>query len=369
MKKSFLVIFFITFYIICKTNIFAYELKFIGKVEEVYDDNIFAEASDKESDFITNILLGIDYNLGGRSYNIDFLANVNQQIYATHRDEDNNSQDAAVIIEKEFSRRDKFLISDTLINVPKPAGYSESFSRLGSVDGFTSNSASIKYTRDVLSSILFDVEYIHDYVINHADELSNTTTHSGISNLQFMFNAFNIVTTSYGYSHVQLEDNQNNVLQSITLSYEHLFSKRLSLFLGSGVDLTKTETESAKTVNGEITLADYVDDRSNLAISFTKGYSLAAGNTVVTDEWQVTCKGNRELTKRLGFEIDIFYGQSKEVESDFDYKFTGSSLGFAYDLSKYIALSASYSFTMGDSSNETDKMYRNNIFLTISAEY
>lgn len=376
----------------------AWEFILQGTARETFDDNINSAIETlfvkKKYDFITDIILGLGIRHEGKTYTLDIIGHVTQQLYARHFGLSNNNQDISLSFNKVFSELFSIVLTDSFQNYPEPNRFEELF---GSTEGrmrYWNNSFALNAALEVNRYYMISVSYTNQfskyfytrtrqYYINNyfysnylIQNLGYRFTQIARMQQEFHWNPSNNIYVFYEYQWTKQD--LDGILQTHRpgIGYRHDFTRQLyaEIRVSPDVVLPPHDIRSQYSMYGMqllispqepyfVTLYTYatlvhdVDDQTNARLTFTYENSIIANSADTTTNWRIAGDMTRQLLDRLSFTSSIFYGQIYYYTRRATNRLFGFSLSARYEFIEHLSGSISYDFTLNYTRQEGYRLF------------
>jgi len=349
-------------------------LEFIvrGSVNEMYDDNINSSSIDPESDWVTNLMLGVAVRSEGHTRELELAGNIYQSLHLENQEANEFYQDATLSINKSFSENIAITISDTFQHYPEAQSYGAMFERSGVEDGYIQNDFASGLILYVTHKLFINGVYNNSIVENESEIVADSISHNPGGIIGYHFNSANIVRAGYIYSLMRYDNNTQARGDTGYAEYERHLTRQLRGIVHGGYDYNEMEEGESLSSRWLVSLIDDVDERNELNISFLKESSISNIINDTYNYWRVSGTLSREVSLRTSVNAEIFYGEGFYEISRVKNKFAGLSFDLAYALSDFVNLIAEYSFMWSRREEpliDESSYERNQIYLGISGEY
>jgi hypothetical protein len=354
-----------------------------GSVSEMYDDNINNSNDNPETDYITNLTLGLGVKLEGKTQTLQLLGHINQQLYYKNSSLNNNAQDLILNYIKEFSSRDKFTLNDTFQHYPEPRDFSAMYGQPAGRNSYYTNLLSLAFDKDLISDFSINLHYANEITRVSGGTANNSMSNSAGSALNYSFNAFNIAFIFYDYKITKYESGngngngqENNTQHTAGVGYQHFFTKQLSLTSRVGFNYIKSQDDTQYAPYFLLSIIDTIDENNTINISVTRSYQTTLLTDTVYDSWIFSALFTRQVSARMTFSLSTFYQYGTIVSSlsNEESSLFGLNTFVNYYLNENIFVSAKYTYTKASNkqtnpSSSKSEYDRNQIELSANAAY
>jgi hypothetical protein len=365
---------------------YAWDFNIIGTIRETFDDNIRAipetYLEKKKYDFISELLLGLGLRHEGKTYTLDLMGHVNQQIYARHFGLTNNNQDVELNLTKNFSELVSFEVTEVFQNYPEPDrfevlfGNSEgrmrywrnNFSLTGIFEAnkyymirliYTNQFSKYFYTR---TRLWYIERFFYRSYMNQ--DLKYSLVNTARMQHEIHWDSSNYTYIFYEYQWTKSYPGGILQVHRPGVGYRHDFTRQLYIEGRISPDFvfSPNNTRGNVTAYGvqvlippstpyDVSLYAYlmvshdVDQKTNAQLNFTYQNSILANNADPTTNWLIAGNLTRQIIDRLLFTSSIFYGQSYIFATKTTDRLIGLSISSTYEFTEHISATIAYNFT------------------------
>ncbi|MBP7736591.1 MAG: hypothetical protein KA369_11505 [Spirochaetes bacterium] len=365
---------------------YAWEFNIIGTIRETFDDNIRAIAETplqkKKYDYISEILIALGLHHEGKTYTLDLMGHVNQQIYARHFGLTNNNQDAALNLTKAFSELVSFQISEVFQNFPEPDTFENLF---GTSEGrmrywrnnfnltgifeankyylirliYTNSFSKYFYTRN---SRWYTERFF--YPINLNQDLKYSLVNTARMQHEIHWDSSNYTYLFYEYQWTRSYPGGILQVHRPGVGYRHDFTRQLFIEGRVSPDFVFSPHNTRGNITAlgvqyvippstpyDISLYTYimvshdVDQRTNASLNFTYQNSVLANNADPTTNWRIDGNITRQIFDKLLFTSSAFYGEVYIFTTKTTNRLVGLSVSATYEFTEHVSATMSYNFT------------------------
>jgi hypothetical protein len=318
---------------------------------EEFDDNVFVQSGNRQSDFITRISPGL--KVGYASVPLTLLGSYgfDAEKFAEHPDLDGPMNRQRADLEFRY-----------LPTVPLTLGFAASYlktetpSELNQVSGIQTGRAtattiraspSVAYTFDLLTSSRAGYTYTRSTV---SDAATNTThegdlrltrrlTDTDTGNVAYTLRVFESDTEDATGAQTTGDGEDRTVSHAVTLGWDHRFSLRTAVGLYGGPRF------SEGTVSPEVGARfDHAWSQARITVAYARTQTTVAGDagTVTTESLTALLSATplRELTLSLGPSVS-----KSSSDTGSDTRVYGVTASATYQLLKWLSATAAYRFT------------------------
>lgn len=346
------------------------DFKLLASINEAYDNNVTYERENEIEDFITNLILGFNWNYEGKTRAIGFTGRVTREIFAKNSRFSNTSQDFDFSLKNEFSKYDSVSLSDSFTHAEEPRSFEDAFGRTTGRYNYTKNKVDLSYNRDISKQLALIARYSHNADFFSRKDLSDTTMHGAEAELDYALSSATILLAGNDFSHRSFEPGGSATTNTLAFGIKHYFTSQLSVVARSGVEFM--ESYNGRNFTKPLvaaSLIDEVDENTLTSLSFMKRYYTNAYEQDLFDYQQFSAGIRRQLYERLGFSLSGFYGRGKYVSLGIKENLQGVKAGFTYDLRRNISLRTDYSYSRADSNFPGREYAKNTFSLGCSGEF
>ncbi len=319
----------------------------------------------------------------GKTYTLDLMGHVNQQIYSMYFGLTNNNQDVTLNLSKSFSELITFQITDIFTNYPEPDTFAALFGNTYGRMRYWRNGFNLTGTFEANKHYMIRIVYSNQfskYFYTHTRQwYINNYISMNYSNQELKYSLnqgariqHEVHWDSSNYSYLFYEYQwtksfPGGVLQVHRpgIGYRHDFTKQLYIEGRVAPDIVFPPTIRRTSITAfgtqiylssgtpyDVSLYAYImlghniDQRTNAALSFTYQNSVLANNADPTTNWQIQGTLSRNIIDKLMLTSSIFYGQAYLFTSKTTIRLFGFSISPAFEFTENISMSVSYSFTL-----------------------
>ena len=364
----------------------AWEFNILGTIRETFDDNIRAIAETplqkKEYDFISEILVGLGLRHEGKTFTLDLMGHVNQQIYARHFGLTNNNQNVELRLTKNFSELVSFEITELFHNYPEPDRFEALFGNSEGRMRYWRNEFSLTGVFEANKYYIIRLIYTNQfskYFYTRTREwylqrfllssYMNQDLKYSMVNMARMHHEIHWDSSNYTYIFYEYQwtkSSPGGILQVHRpgVGYRHDFTRQLYIEGRISPDIVFRPSNARSTVSAygvqvvvppstpyDISLYAYlmvshdVDKKTNAMLNFTYQNSILANNADPTTNWLITGSLTRHIIDRLLFASSIFYGESFIFATKTTDRLIGLSVSSTYEFTENFSATIAYNFT------------------------
>lgn len=348
------------------------EVIFHGRVDELYDDNSNASGTEPKSDWVTNLMLGINLMSEMRELDVQLSGNVYQQYCVKNKERNSNYQDMMLSIKKSFSENVSLSLTDAFQHYPESKSFTTLFGQSDEGTGYMSNNGSVNLSVYVTSELFFNADYTNSIMKNDSSTMTDSVLHNGGGSIGYSFDSANIVQAGYMYNLMKYDDGDQSTGHRGYAQYEKFLTRQLRSILLGGYDYIKTTEGIVKSSRWIATLVDDVDKNNQLEISFLKENTISNISNDIFDNWRVSGSLRREISERTSVSASAFYGEGTYKYSKISDKLIGASIALSFDVTEFVNFNMGYTHTRSKSNTpgiEENAYNRNQVSAGLSAVY
>lgn len=327
----------------------AMEVIIQGQINEEYDDNINTSSSDPQSDWLTNIMLGMAISSDLRTIDIDLSGNIYQQLSLQDSSRNLNFQDLNLSVNKSFSETTSVSIVDMFQHYPETRSFEVLFGRNEADTGYLSNNLSLNLVTNIFSRLILTCIYHNNIMNNDSDNLSDSILHNAGGEIGYLFNTANIFSLGYTYQLMIYDDGNKSRADSGYAEYEKYFTSQLRAVVLGGYNYIDSDDGQSLNTRWLASLIDDVDRNNNLNISFVKEKIISNIMNDILDQWTASVMLTREISLRTGISIRGFYGQGSYQISGVKDKLFGVTTNLNFAVTEFVSFTAGYTYTRNSS--------------------
>lgn len=348
-------------------------------IGETFDDNITFDKKDKQGDFITKagITLGARYE--GKTRTFALTSKITDQIFAKQPDQNNVTQFINLNFKNEFSKRDRISLKNVFEHFEAPSSgdttaegyYSSQFGRTAGRFEYFKNKFDIAYSYDIAKQSSLFVKYANEINIFSGTDRENSLLNKPGFGLSYTFSpTATIFSFSYDFTSIQFENETNATINTIGAGIRQYITKKLYFNGGTGIDLIDSfDNENLSEPFFLASLTYILEEKTQASILFDKKYTTNPYFADIWNSWRTSASLTRQILKRLGCSLLIFYGDGKIVSSGFEQNLLGLSSSLRYDISRNLKGTLTYTYTQSDTNDESSEYSKNTLFLGLTAEF
>ena len=346
------------------------DLKLNSRVSESYDDNVTYVNTNKKSDFITNLTIGIGLKYEGKTTALALTGGVTRHIFTDNRDFNNSSEDLTLNFRNEFSKYDRLRLANTFVHAEEPRSFEDAFGRTAGRYSYYKNKLNLTYTRDVARYLKAKVIYSNEIDNFSREDISDSSFNKIGCELDYVLTPKTIILSSYSFAVRDFKQGADASTHTLALGLRRYITTQLYFDGRAGVDFINSynnQTYQKSLIFAALT--DDIDRASHLTLSFVKEYHTNSYSQDIFNYWQVSGSFTKQLLERLSCSLSNFYGEGKYISLDIKDKFVGSSIAFTYDISANLKANLTYAYSNVDSTLNTREYTKNIVTVGLTIEF
>ena len=348
------------------------DIKIKGAVGEMYDDNITSaiDNGNKKEDFITNLTLGLGVKYEGKTNSLEFMGNINHQIFTEHNNFDNTSGEFSLNLQSEFTEHERISLKNVFIHTFEPSDFEEALGRTTGRYSFDRNIFNLNYTRDITKELSLNIRYANELNKFVREDLKDSSLNTIGFGTGYSINPTTNFLFSYDFRKREFEDGKDASTHTISTGVRQYITPRLYFDGKFGIDriISYDNKKYTKPIIG-ISITDEIDKKTTASLSFLKQYQTGAYRESLFNSWRTSGALTRELLERLGGFLSAFYGKGEYVTLEITEKFWGATIGFTYDFMERLKGNFTYTHFNKNSTVLTEEYSKNTIFLGLTTEF
>lgn len=357
-------------------NYRGFDIKVKGvAIGETYDDNVTFSSDDKEEDFITNMGVGIGVDYEGKRNSFGFIANIYNETYARNNTFNNIAQDLTLNFKSEFSKYSRINLQNVFSHSDAPLFFTgefftEQFGRPSGRFDYFQNTFSIDYENDIARQITTTARYT-----NNIDAFSGINLPASFQNaagfgVKYLLSSATNLLWSYDFIYRQFDNGGDATIHIITTGVRQYITKKFYFDGAAGLDFIDSfDNENFVKPVFQASLTHELDENSDAKLSFTKQSSTSPYFKDIFNHWQTSLSFNRQVLKRLGCSLSLFYGEGEYITSNLEQNFWGARSIFTYDINDNLKWNFTYTYSQADANFEGAEYTKNTVFLGLTAEF
>lgn len=347
------------------------EIKFLGSVSEVYDDNITYQKNNPKSDFSTDTSLGINAKNDSKLSSMSLSGNIRHQSFVKNSNFDNTSEDFTLSLLRELSKFDRFSLRNTFLHAEEQRSFEDQFGNTQGRYSYNRNRFNFGYTRDITKQLSLSLKFYNNIDDNSSSSgVGDSYMNKIETELDYALSSDLIIIGSYYYSKRTFRAGPSASSNVFSAGLRRYLTSQLSVDAMGGVNFINAydSTKYTKPLF-MFSLTDEIDENSYARLTFSKQYETITYSQSIFDNLRVSFDFARQLFKRLALNLSAFYGQGRYTVTDIEDNFSGGNIGFTYTLNNKIKLDISYGHTQKSSNVSANEYTKNKVSLAMRAEF
>lgn len=332
-----------------------------ASTSQTFDDNITYTRSDRQSDFISLLMLGVVMKYENRKTIARLSTDISQQVFWRNSGQNNTAEAIEGQLKREITKYDRITMSDAFRHAYEPYNFQDQFERTTGRYGYYSNKFDVAYERDLNDDLSAKIGYGNDFDLKSRPDLIDSYTNRLSLQTDYDLTPKRTVFAGYDFVYRTIDPGDQSTTNTLSGGLRQYLTQTLNLETRLGADLIRS-------YNGErysnplfiATLTQQTSDREALSLSFSKRYSASSSTDDVFNSWQLSGGVRRQLRQRLSGSASIFFGKGEYVSLGIRDTLAGGSGGLSYDFYKNLRGNVSYSYSQTNS-NFNEREYRKNV--------
>lgn len=346
------------------------DIKATGSVTAAYDDNITYVSTNRLSDFVTNLEAGLVLMQQGKTHQLSLQTDVIEQIFASHSNFDNTSEDLKIDYKQDFSQYDHLELKDNLTHSYEPTSFEDAFGRTTGRYSTLTNQTGLSYTHDFTERLSTEMHY--DDVLNYFSHNGpvDSSMFQGGGKINYSLDSANIFDVAYDYIRDLFKDGPSATINSLLAGARRYFTPQFYLDLGAGPDFIKTFS-GKNNIEPHYTaaLTDQVNENTKISLTFEKDDATNIYTEDLFNSWRAALNLNRRISQRLNGNMNIFYGQGRYDSLNVKEDFTGVQAQLNYAINPKTQLALGYSYSDSSSNSSGYGYIRNYVFFNATIKF
>jgi hypothetical protein len=382
-------------------------------LSEVYDDNIYLDATNEESDYLTTVSPGINLTMSSQrtSLSLDYAPT---WVWYDKNDQNDTVRHAGTVaFGQQVAQHVRFNLTDTYIRSEEPLETTEGIETARTTrNTYQRNTGSASATYQFGPENTFDLGFRHSYLKNEDPTLDDGTIQNPFADMIYWFNIKNGIQLNYGFTKAIFwrddgglpdDDYDGNeagiryihrfsrqtrasagygftdrIFQGATEDYEvhevgvdlgHELSADLSLNLGIGYFWQLNEVSENETGYTYDALVEKRFNRGSFTIGGSGGWDeayLEAERRGFTRFWSANTSIEYRLLERLTCYAGASFRHDRD-SADRDWKTVRGNGGLRLGFLRWFSASLDYSYAERDDDVNTEDYKVNRVMLTLTA--
>lgn len=333
-------------------------------VTQVYDDNLFAAASQHEDDFITRITPALESGYRSERLNLEGRAEFDAEIYAEHEELDSSQarRHAALDISYEQTRRLTLEASGSYTRTNRPEEISpDSSLDLGRAEAERISLApSAEYRFDDRTSGMGEYAFTRESLSGDG----RIDTHAASLGFERRLTRRDTGGLGYTYRRFLFEGGDNVTAHVVDFGWARELTPRTSLSVHGGPRISDSAVDPEVMASIRHRL-----ERGELAFTYARSQATVLGE----DDTAETESYSGSLTYDLSRSFSISVAPSFQTNSSGGFEVDVYRLGVdaRYELNRYLSIAGAwrYSFQQGTLDGIDEEIERNVVWLTLTLSY
>ncbi len=348
------------------------DIKIKGAVGEMYDDNITSaiDNGNKKEDFITNLTLGLGVKYEGKTNSLEFMGNINHQIFTEHNNFDNTSGEFSLNLQSEFTEHERISLKNVYTHTYEPGDFEGALGRTTGRYSFDRNIFNLNYIRDITKELSLNIRYANELNKFLREDLKDSSLNSIGFEVGYSPSPVTILLFSYKFIKREFKNGEDASTNTVSTGIRQYITPRLYFDGNVGADLiTSYDNKEYTKPLISISITDEIDKKTMATLSFSKQYQTGAYRESLFNSWRTSGALTRELLERLGCFLSGFYGEGEYVTLEITEKLWGANIGFTYDFMEHLKGNFTYTYFNKNSTVLTEEYSKNIIFWGLTTEF
>ncbi len=331
-----------------------------GEIRETYTDNVTYTKNDPIRDAVTGISLLGGAKYEGKNTYLDVKGRVTQNIYASHSEFNNISEDIYVSWHHDLTPYDGFTVRDTFQHGEDPFNFESAFGRTSGRYSFSHNYLDMSYARILSKQWTAKLNY-RQFNDNYSrSDISDSVQYSPGVETIYEFDSAHQALLSYDFDHRTFDPGESASTHTVSTGYRHYLTNQWVVELKPGVSLIDSYSGRHYTKpRYEASLTEIVDKNTTFKVKYVQSYAPTSYNQDIFNSWRWVGEATKQLSDLLIGRVSAFFGKGEYVASEIRDKLIGANVNIEYALTKHSDLFLSYSLERTDSNTDTRDYTRN----------
>ncbi len=346
------------------------DVKLKTSFDQKYDDNITYAESDKKTDFITTLSVGMDVSYESKKMLTELSADVVQQLFWKYTKDDDTSQHVRINVSRQLSKSDNIIVSDTFSHTFDPLNFAEEFAREGDRNSYFRNKFDFIYLKNFTEHLSIRVGYGNDLdTTSRSDRIDSYVNRVSLEGI-YVFSSKSIFFGKYDFLNRKLEPGGSASINTISGGVRQYFTEKLSFDGRIGVDIIDSYNGKMYVMPLWIgTITDQITEKTSANLSFTQRYSTNPYTDDVFNSKRLSVGIDSQLRKKLSGSVAAFYGRGEYVSLGIEDNLFGGNVALRYNIYKNLKGNLSYTYSR-KTSNFVERKYKKNVVrLGVSTEF
>jgi len=337
------------------------DFKLSASVIESFDDNITLARDNTRSDSSTNLNLGLEGTMEGKTRQLSLSASLTYQMFQTYSEFDNNSERLNARFAEEFSKHDRLAVFERLTHAEDPQSFEDEFGRTSGRYSYITNTAGFEYVHEFSAQTSVIGRYTNDIYDPGRSDLAASYGNRVSLESDYLVSSRLLSYAAYDFFRREFDPGSAAVFHILSAGCRYYFTSQLYLNCRSGVSFIDSYNGRDYTkplVN--LSLVNELDRKTVSSVSYVKDYTANSSTQDLFAYWQTAASLSRQVFERLGVGANIFYGEGTYRTFDIIDEFTGASISMTYELRHNVRLLVQYSYSQAES-NDPGRDYERNL--------
>ncbi len=355
-----------------------WEFALVGSLSEMYDDNIHLTNDDKENDFITFLMFGLEIFHDGRTQQFGLNGHIYQRFFFNNHDLNDNYQDAELNYEKELFNNHHFSLIDVFQHYPESLEFEDTFGRVsGNRDRYYVNTLNLVYHISLLRDFSISTRYTNEVNKYLTGNTSDSYLDSAGISQNYQWSSEIYTSLFYDYERRRFETGELNSKHSPGLQYIHNIIQEL-LHFECRYGLSYIKLYNNKNYREPFILGSIIyniDENNTFSVNYSKQYDISIDSPELFGNWTITGDFSKEFSQLVSGSLAAFYGHGEYITTGSEVKYLGITCSLGYRLGEDTIIQTSYTFSKTNSTiitaegTEFNDYNRNQIQVALTAEY
>ncbi|NTV29153.1 MAG: outer membrane beta-barrel protein [Candidatus Omnitrophica bacterium] len=329
---------------------------------ERFDDNITSVKTNKISDNITSLTVGLNASAQGKTRNLSLNGSISHEFFSQEKQYDNTSENLSASYSRQFDEYRSLGLSESFTHAEDPQTFSDEFGQVGvRRRSYYLNRFGMDYRKDISKQFSVSAGYQNEFY-NRAGSDSVDSALNGVDlRGDYSFSSATIVSSVLGLSQRQYDPGDNIYTTTMDAVLRQFLTKQFYADFMLGVShLQVSGGDSYTEPRYQFSLTDEVSEKTRYSWSIQKQFTTNPSNSDVFDQWRTSIDLSHRVYQRLTLGASLFYGEGEYVGQNIKDKFTGANGSLEYELkpSTSVYLSNTYSRT---ASTDNGREYARNV--------
>src|SRR4030067_2243125 len=215
------------------------DIKIKGAVGEMYDDNITSaiDNGNKKEDFITNLTLGLGAKYEGKTNSLEFMGNINHQIFTKHNNFDNTSGEFSLNLQSEFTEHERISLKNVYTHTYETGDFEGALGRTTGRYSFDRNIFNLNYIRDITKELSLNIRYANELNKFLREDLKDSSLNSIGFEVDYSPSPVTILSFSYKFIKREFKNGEDASTNTVSTGIRQYMTPRLYFDGNVGADL------------------------------------------------------------------------------------------------------------------------------------